>query len=723
MKILGLVAVVLMLGFRPPLEPDRFTFVGRTYEAHVDSESFHFESGEIYWSVSLAGSRGRRLQVLPEQVRVFRNGLIEEYRFEQARVEQLFIIPEPTHSVDIRMRVETNLTVVRPFGRQGLMFTSRTGAAQLRYYGAMAIDAVGTTVPLSPRIIEGEIRLEVPVEFVSRAVFPLTIDPWIELGNSGRGGGVSRSREPSRSPSLALDESGVPYIAWSEVLSGDNCEILVAFWNGREWAGLGGSSAGRGISNTPGISIEPVIALFEGRPIVAWEEVSENREEYSIYLRRWTGSAWEEISGSASGRGLSGTGRSRFPSMAVDRNGIIFVAWTEENRKIYLKRTSERNGRLEWTEMGGSATGQGISGAMESRGSSLALDGSGFPMVAYSGSPGQNRSEIYLKKFDGNQWAGLGGSDAGNGISNSPDTGSTSCSLVSTSGGHPIVAWNEGDRVFVKFFENDRWIGKGGSSDEGRGIGEHVGIKPSLAIDRNDRLCISYTGTEDEGQGWRGNWRAYLRILNRDRWEQLEGSATGSGIAGGRLQAGQTSAAIHNARPKIAFEIMNEQDRNRYHEIYYKEWNPNAPRGMGQRSVSGGDPIPQGGQTIGGILLEVQVPDTADGIAAISILIVGPDGDRVERIAGVEPGGTASFKLEELTVGKYRWEAVIETQEETTPPVPFGDNLDDEMDFEIGPRPEPIPEPKEPEPEGLPDDGPPKDDSVTQGSSRLANLQ
>ena len=73
---------------------------------------------------------------------------------------------------------------------------------------------------------------------------------------------------------------------------------------------------------------EPSLALdHRGEAVVAWaQEVNGN---FEIYLKRFDGSAWREVDGSATGGGISNThADSRYPSLDI-RGDRACVAWTD----------------------------------------------------------------------------------------------------------------------------------------------------------------------------------------------------------------------------------------------------------------------------------------------------------------------------------------------------------------------------------------------------------
>ena len=150
-------------------------------------------------------------------------------------------------------------------------------------------------IPLRNKLVEG-IVLEVPEPFMASAKFPVIVDPWIQLGGSASGYGVSQSQDREAfNPSVAVDSKGRPVVAWTE-------------------------------SN----QIAPQAGKLPGKGY--------------IYLKRWNGSQWVELAGSASATGLTGKGLSSSPSLKLDSKDNPVVAWSNTNpdaggeTDIYLMR-------------------------------------------------------------------------------------------------------------------------------------------------------------------------------------------------------------------------------------------------------------------------------------------------------------------------------------------------------------------------------------------------
>jgi hypothetical protein len=131
---------------------------------------------------------------------------------------------------------------------------------------------------------------------------------------------------PTHGISLQLDSSDRPFIAWSES-NGAVTDVYVRWWNGQNWEDVGASlsaNPGNTAAGTPSIQID-----IDGLPVVAWRE--SDGAEYNIYVRRWTGTAWETL-----GEALNSIpGAWAYePTLRLDANGQLAVGWQE--RETYF---------------------------------------------------------------------------------------------------------------------------------------------------------------------------------------------------------------------------------------------------------------------------------------------------------------------------------------------------------------------------------------------------
>ena len=90
-----------------------------------------------------------------------------------------------------------------------------------------------------------------------------------------------------------------------------------------------GAASGGGISAATNNASDLAAATDGAQVAVAWSQLDPAGHQ-QIYLRQFSGNAWNELGGSASGTGVSRTdGASRAPSLAY-LSGSLFVAWQQE---------------------------------------------------------------------------------------------------------------------------------------------------------------------------------------------------------------------------------------------------------------------------------------------------------------------------------------------------------------------------------------------------------
>ena len=342
---------------------------------------------------------------------------------------------------------------------------------------------------------------------------------WEEMGvGSASGGGISNNSGWSIDPSVGVGPNGMPIVAWVDD-SGGNPEIYVRRWNGSIWVEIGHSAADGGVSNNPGYSVQPVLVVDPGgTPIVAW--LNDTGSLRQVYARRWNGSDWVEMAYSGSGGGISNiiSGNSD-PSLAIDIGGTLAVAWDSGNG-IYLRWW---NG-LAWVELGGSASGSGISNTGSADRPSVAFDGSGMPIVAWVNFSDLGLSDIYVRRWNGSAWVEMGsGSASGGGISNTSST-SWSPSLAVGSSGLPTVAWLERsvrfedswyDVIYVRRWNGLAWEEMGNSAS-GLGISSADSADPSLAIGHDGAPIVAWSELNS----------VYVRRWNGRAWGELEPGLT-----------------------------------------------------------------------------------------------------------------------------------------------------------------------------------------------------
>ncbi|MBI3854758.1 MAG: hypothetical protein HY293_03605 [Planctomycetes bacterium] len=581
---------------------------GAGYSARVAESGFRFGSKEVtiemgaprieQGGLSLECARGSFARDAFGVSSLDRGAVREGYYFENRRVEQTFTFPTALAQGALTLRIPVKTDLEGPvvahsptepgfkemqFLKGGLAFCDAKGATKIAYHSAIAVDAQSRQIALAPRFESGEIVLEVPAAFMAAAAYPVVIDPWLELGGSGTGGGISNTLQVSDRPSIAQTGSGNPFIAWADNLVG-NYEIYVKYWNGFEFKDLGGASFGTGLSHNSGKSVNPSIATAgNGVPYVAWQDDTDGR--VGVFFRRWNGTNWESLVGpgtldSASAGGLSTTftGPALYPRVKVISSFVNnttlprfedapLIVW-EEAGEIqcfwhYAGDDQAIPGVTGWYRLGpiSFAGAAGVAGSP-----SIAVDSLGRPVVAWhdtatgsyeiylrrledqglngsaatpislTGRPGgltQNLVQLNpVRLFDNVACVGVNGSDAGSGISATPAQISQYPS-VATDGTNISVAWQEtlpggatgtNNEIYLVRNTAGAWGGRGGSN-AGGGISASLGNSSAPAVAAVNGI-INVAWVDDSG----GNPEIYLRRFvdpGSAQWEQLgvQGSA------------------------------------------------------------------------------------------------------------------------------------------------------------------------------------------------------
>jgi len=130
-----------------------------------------------------------------------------------------------------------------------------------------------------------------------------------------------------------VDADGRPHIAWREIVGREGqhplSQIYYRYWDGRQWAELGGSASGAGLSPDGYNSFIPQLAIDStARPHVLWCAEPGPKVPSEIFYKYWDGKQWREVAGSGSGLGLTaGNARANWSHLALDLRGRPHVTW------------------------------------------------------------------------------------------------------------------------------------------------------------------------------------------------------------------------------------------------------------------------------------------------------------------------------------------------------------------------------------------------------------
>lgn len=302
-----------------------------------------------------------------------------------------------------------------------------------------------------------------------------------------------RADQEASVPSLKLDSSNNPVVAWQENMSPNCCpNIYVKRWNGTSWLQVG---SGLRVAPT-GISTSPSLALdATNTPTVAWKD--SNGSTQSISVKKWDGSSWATLANTLN---IKATNITDFPSLALDTNGHPVVAWEEVvgtfRSDIYVKRFVT-NG---WRPLGRALD---INVADDAFHSSIARKNNDLPVVVW-----QEMGNIYAKEWTGSAWTRLG---------NKLNTNSGNSPVIAMrSDDKPVVAWNEnGNQVHVKFWNGSSWQSQGVISD--RSVQSFA-----LAVGSGNNPIVAYSTFGPDGEAT----NVYVKRWNGTAWVGMNGSST-----------------------------------------------------------------------------------------------------------------------------------------------------------------------------------------------------
>ena len=359
-------------------------------------------------------------------------------------------------------------------------------------------------------------------------------------GNQDSGGGVSQSPANSAfAPSLALGASGLPTLAWNDQRNGS--QVYLMRWDGvaGAWAALAGSQAGGGVSHLPGTNDQVSLALdpATGDPVVAWRHVEPQASDSAIYLAAWSAGAWQARGGSLTAGGITGeVGTTQDQPRLAFRGGRPLVAFHRNAGGSDEVQVWAFDGSA-WAGLAGS--GDIFAGPQDDRAPAVAVDASDVVYVAWQ-STLSGRPQILLRTFAAGAWAGMGGSDAGAGISQTAGVAQAPA-LALDGNGAPWVAWR--DNTFATQLTGadtgrilvGRWDGSAWSSAAGSALatGISAGLEdcqlPSIAWNAAEPGMVVAWSRAHQG----GPVTVHLRQWTGASWDEVEASDTAWGVPAG----------------------------------------------------------------------------------------------------------------------------------------------------------------------------------------------
>ena len=423
------------------------------------------------------------------------------------------------------------------------------------------------------------------------AAIPLRVfGSWVDVDGAGLGQiDASSNTGESMHPSLCLNGSQNPCIAWNDFTYGAS-EIAYISWNGAAWVDAGGASlAGMNVSDNPGNSVRPSLALdSSGNPHIAWAD--DTTGNFRIYYLYWNGTAWVDASGSGaafmdvSSNSLSAAMN---PSLKLDSAGNPHIAW-DDNASVYREIFYKYWNGSSWATAGGSVNVSNNTG--DSLEPSLALDASGNPHISFT-----NDLKILYLKWNGLAWTDVAGGTVANIIVDPgcyPSPGNNKAwrsSLCLDSAGGPHIAWN-GTYYLLPVLDYAVWNGSGWTRVDGTtgfGFVETLPVpvggwadygRPSLCLDSLGRPHIACDGGlfssiyTDLPELYYSYWNGSAWIKNNDMSGSIPPPYNPAGYNGENMVS---SLALDSADiPHIAYQ---NSDISGNEEINFIHWATETP--------------------------------------------------------------------------------------------------------------------------------------------------
>ena len=334
-----------------------------------------------------------------------------------------------------------------------------------------------------------------------------TSSGWVQLAGSAQGGGISNAPGGAQQPSITLNASGQPVVAYT-VFNGTSSDIDVVQYSPTAnsgaggWVALGSSLSSGGISGTGGAD-QAVITETPSGPVVAWLNTSSGIA--NVYVKQFTGGNWVSLgTGAASGTGVSGSSTSVSNLTLASSGANVALAWVQTvnaTQQIYVLEYTGGS----WQQLKGSASGNGISNSTaQATSPTLAFDNSTLFAAWQDNSTGVN--QIYAAMYTGSAWspAGTGATSSG-GVSSS--RGPATQPVLSSNDGQLYLAWidNEfasapanGTTVYVKSWTGSAFAAQLPGDVSFDGITGSLGIvqSPSLAVDSSGHPFVSFSALD-----------------------------------------------------------------------------------------------------------------------------------------------------------------------------------------------------------------------------------
>lgn len=298
-----------------------------------------------------------------------------------------------------------------------------------------------------------------------------------------------------------------------------------------------------------------------GDVVVAWSELG---PPYRVHVKRWTGTAWEQLGEALNVDPLQ---NAQVPRVTFDASGAPVVSWAED--RGYVKRW---NGTA-WEQLGDALL---ANDTWQTIVIAIAADHEGNLVAAWEEWDGDTQFDVFAARWDGETWTALGDGP----IDVEPERMAVAPSVTIDCDGRPVISWTETDADtgattfevgYVKRWNGTSWelVGDGPLLPKGdpfSGGGPLVaGTSGPLSVAFSDLQSTSET-----------EWTSSIHVRSWDgtAWSELP--------LLGELQSVAPAMLIDGAgTPIVAFRSGFGPEGNANSGVFVSEWDGSSWSSLG----------------------------------------------------------------------------------------------------------------------------------------------
>lgn len=389
---------------------------------------------------------------------------------------------------------------------------------------------------------------------------------WAEFPADGSGVAINVSGAGAQRPSLTLDSTTTPLVAWLEQVSGVQV-ARVAIW--RPSSNVWGPYVGSGTQiSTPGLDAGPPTVAWgdDGSPRVAWSERGD------IHQLKEYGSTWVHEDYGTDSTVQSTPTNSSEQSMAVV-GSTVYVVWEEDDDASVVttpvRRVMARSAAFGGSFYGlgnlGDYAGDGVSQGTTQRSisdapvySSVAADFSNVWVAwtgDYYGSP-----TIFARVLSAGSWQGVGASpnpisDQGQGVSTLPNPQPATIPVLKMAAGNPWIAYlqatgNGTAQVVVRRWDGStqRWLAPSSGTPGSSLVGSIDAADVSMVIDSQGNPIVAW---EEHSDGV-SSMRSQIKLVH---WT---GTAWAPYESGDNATKGVSQSQSNAVNPSLAYGLKTD---------------------------------------------------------------------------------------------------------------------------------------------------------------------